>query len=1356
MLRLANLLVVVCIGFSVPSWADDDLDVSEDLNESFESLHPPESPHQKEEDQTEGKVEVEKTADVIKTGPSKNPSPMSGGTIYAKATDKEKKSYEEYRKTGVELINSLQESLQNTEPDQLDLSKFEDRFKKMAELYVGMHYKQRDPGRENMKFTGLLGPLYEEIRRLERDLKRNVKKGIPESVNAGGGPLERAWEAALTRALDEKAKNVTPVEFSQGLLAIQKDWQAGEAHGLSVASTQAGWQFTGEALRSVGLLSNISILQKNGQAIPLEMKEQAKKDLARFVDGKFFAKRTEEGKPEIAKELSMSPNQVLKWGKIYSIDTLNLLEKNSSLRDLLPEKFQDEKVIAEYKRAFQESLAKNLEVALPNESAETDSRGSSDNHTAMVFASLAALPADLRDPLAKKFLKLIEEPKPQTSTDQFGRTFQTPRPPAGGSTHLLQYAPWRQLPINESERSSAGRYVPYALVKYQTEPTEANREILIKSLENFHLYSGSLRSEVPRGGVHAGADHLAPYYYHPALDAAGKAMTVLAETLPTDSTQAAKSRLSTLRGNLERSALSTYDPTTKIHLSPGEGTYQGVGPVWTAAHSSAALLAMHNTRTVFEEPATKGIELADSKPDSPKAKKPGKETAAWDVVAWAKGMRNAASRWMGDAKGSEGKIAPPEPLAEKAPPTPAERILEALGGDFTPEKAQAIDKLLESDPSLLVSVEKQLNLDEKDARAIYLKSLRLRKGIESPEQLKMAQQIRDAKGESPFEKAARDLASRELSSALTRHQDWVSLLTSQNRFQATPESSLAHLLTVQQGLGSEDPAARAAALARVAQTVFSMNPEARAEMKTRVAEIAKAKSGDFSEVMNHAYGGPSTLPEQNKKQIDQALEAARVRAEQWNASLQKVVGADGSINLDSQVTLLDTKGVSKQVSGKEWLAAQKEMFGEDRLLKWSAQVGGETGKRTMAGVLDGSREIAFNDGNGWGKLELTQGKEGQQIEGVLSSLTRRDRLVELKTDTKAVKARYAWDENASKLLPLESADPVDSKGGMGDAMRGLAESLKKQAEEKAAQAEKMRAAAKLAELGAESLDSASGWFNGKMQQWREAKRGPASEKQGKDVAPPLPEEGGVSKSLSFSEGIGKVMNHDAAERFAAQHLTQAKGWEGKCSGNECVYEYKGTDLKWIGQKIRKTPSENGFSFRELKEPLPEPEPEKHSQKPPTPKEPPQNPPSDGKETPERARKRLVNADQVILSGRDCGPCRQELGSMGFQFSSDYRVTNDDSLRAKGWAIETVPGAGTIYRKAPKDGPSVEVRLKPNYGASVKDDRFDSDKALMAMGYEEVWKDRIENGSRVRSRIGFRMPGSDRIEGGGYPLLLHKK
>ncbi len=1378
MIRVSFLLL---IAFSVPSWADEEIDMSEELQESLEAQHKSDTETATDEDKGEKKESIEQPKTEAKSAEkpqlektSSAKAAMSAGTIYDKATDEEKKSYEEYKNTALELLRDLSTSLDKTKPDDLDLSQFEDRFKKLAELYVGMHYTQRQPGRQQMKFTGLLGPVYEDLRRMEQDTQRNIEKGIPETNRAGGGPLERAWEAALTRALDEKAKNVTPVDFAQGLLSIQKDWQTSNGAWVAINTDESGWKFAGDSLRSVGLLSNISLLQKSGQKVPDEMIKQAKQDLARFVEGKYFAKRNEESKPEIARELATDSNQVIKWGKIYSIDTLNLLEKDPSLRALMPEKFRDDKVIADYKRAFQNSLAKDLGQAFPNSKARTDFKGSSDNHSAMVFAALAALPKDLRDPIAKNYLDLVEKPKTDSVLDQYGNFVPVAGEGAGGKTHLLQYAPWGILPSNLSERASAGRYVPYALVKYQTEPTEANREILTKSLENFHLYSGSLRSEVPRGGVHAGADGLAPYYYHPALDAAGKAMTVLADTLPSNATSAEKARLSALRGNIERSALSTYDPKTKIHLSPGEETYQGVGPVWTAAHSSAALLATQNTRAAFEEPKN-DARLAENKADSSRSKKQEKHNSdAWDLAAWANGMRKAASQWMSDvSKHGEDNSAPDDVVKnEVKAPSAAEQMADALSGDFTQDKAQAIEKLLESDPSLLGAVEKQLKLGENDARAVYLKSLGLRKGIETPEQLKIAQQIRDSKGTSGLEKAARDLASREVTAALARHEDWVSLLTKTNRFQATAESSLEHVLKVQQGLASEDPATRAGAFERVAQRVFSMNSTARDEMKARVAELADGKTSDFSQVMNYAYGGQASLNDEHKAPMDQALEAARARAAQWNASLQQVVAADGSINLEAQVTLVDAKGGTKQVTGKDWLEAQKATFGEDKLLKWSAQVGGETGKRTMAGVLGGGREIAFNDGTGWAKFELTQGKEGQQFEAVLSSLTRPDRTVDLKTDVQSVKARFAWDENAEKLLRVEENTPGESKGFMAEAIRGLAESLKQQADQKDAQAEQLRVTAQLAELGAQKLDS---WLNRKVEQWREAKRGPASEKiqgdngkkQSDDAAPPLPEPSAQRKPASLKEGIGKSMSAEDAEKFAAEHLSEENGWKGECNGDGCVFEYTGSDPKLVGQKIKKSATDKGYSFEKLNDSglssrgfrgggfggfddVLKDAPKKHEQKPPEEKKAPEKVPDktpSGNDAVEQARKRLINADKVILSGGDCPPCRAELATMGFQFAGTT-VANNESLRANGWTIENVPGAGTIYRKAPAGGQSIEVRLKPSYGRSAGDDRFDTDKALMAIGYEPVW--------HGRSRVGFQRPGSNRIEGGGYPLLLHEK
>ena len=457
-----------------------------------------------------------------------------------------------------------------------DLAKVQSLMRRMAHTYTELFdYHRRFPGKDVNDF-----PIIEDINEILRKQTGAERYG-------GVSPAEVLWENELSMAMAESGVKRDTGAVLDALAKNRGSWAAHNSMGSSLpnlkdaARTIPSYDLSKSALVALGIASWASSKIKNGSNLTESERQLVEKTLSTLFSHPYFS--TPDRGPDSAGKIDLG--QISTWGKIYSLDVINLISSDPQLLKLAPQKIKDSTQRASLVKTIQDNLFLNL-TALKSNPAMEDGIGGSFFHTSLTFAAFGVLRKEQIDFLYPKF-RMIREAK-------------------GDGT--WPYTPARGPNSGETRRSSSARAAPVALTQLIHDPSEKSANEGVKALEQLFNFSGSLKAHVAREGVHSGEDYLAPYYWAPGLQSAGKLAKQLSDQQHLLSPEY-KARLSNVINNLTNSARASYETNHGIITHPGVATFQQLGPTFS---TSLTMNALHNL-----ELAANGLSKSRETPRGP-------------------------------------------------------------------------------------------------------------------------------------------------------------------------------------------------------------------------------------------------------------------------------------------------------------------------------------------------------------------------------------------------------------------------------------------------------------------------------------------------------------------------------------------------------------------------------------------------------------------------------------------------------------------------------------------------------------------------------------------------------------------
>lgn len=725
------------------------------------------------------------------------------------------------------------------------------------------------------------------------DFTKKIRQAGKESY--GGSTLERAWEHALSKAMNDLATSSSD-EVLNDVFKNYSQWARQNDMGESLPRIAGAprirdsWDFAGETLESMGLAAAAAAKLQAGKELTSEEENLLKASLNKWADHPYVKLRPNENNEP---SLRTQGNQVLKWGKVFSIELMRELERTPGLQEFLPSSLKEEGAFKTLQTAMEKSLLGNFKTFFGG--TTEDGVGGSNDHSAMAFAMLNSLnPKDQGD-FMNRLNELLDS--------------------KGSKPGLFPYAPFRNLPINASYRDSAGRAVALALAQFQSNPNEENMQKALDGLEQFNDFSGSLRSHVTRSGVHAGTDRLAPYYWSPNLFSAGRLVSEMGRAVqqnPNSFSEESKSRLTRGIDFLEKSVLSTWNPDTQSFAHMGKETYQQLGPPAVTAPSLTTLRHIGLARSYLGNHGVPSPETPrpqqDKDEDVPSA--PAVPPISNDpaLVAFSNKLKD------GLPQSNDG--------------------LAALQSDFNSLLSSKAPKTIKDLKDILQSVGLKEGTPE---HGFFLsEALKDWKGSLGPNEISQLISLKDSKGDKPADALIRVQASLALQTQKQNPENKMALdwLAKVDPLLFQEDEGLLRAAKRREDWASGDAGKQQSIAKELAREMFSVSPEVRRELKA----ISEKQTGGQSEsslfaAVDHLYGN-STIQDNNLASfLNDEKNAAKQRAIEWNKKLKE--------------------------AEPKWMAEQiKQVGGEDRFLKWAAQVGGETGDLALKQFLGfGSGEV---------------------------------------------------------------------------------------------------------------------------------------------------------------------------------------------------------------------------------------------------------------------------------------------------------------------------------------------------------------------------------------------------------------
>ena len=428
--------------------------------------------------------------------------------------------------------------------------------KKMALGYAELFEVHRaTPGRDGNPF-----PFLEGVTKIFRD---RALAGIKGGVSAA----ERLWEQELSLAMAKRGEKQTTQEILEKLMENRSLWAARNEMGQSLPLISGSnritdsYELSQPALFALGVSSWASQKLSNGQPLNPEDRSILSKALSEHFSHPFF----EDPAKSPNSRGSLDISQIATWGKIYSIDIINQIESQPELVKSAPSILRDRKSREALKSAIQDNLYFNLKAFKKDPSME-NGVGGSFFHTSLTFSALGVLKKEQIDDLFPNF-RMIREEKNDGS---------------------YPYTPARGPNSGETQRSSAGRGASVSLARLLHDPSKESAEKAVEALEQFFSYSGSHKAHVAREGVHSGNDAIAPYYWAPGLQSAGKLAKLVSEKAHLLSSEF-QGRLEQVLVNVNNAAKASFDPRTNVVTHPGVSTFQQTGPTFSTGLTMSAL-----------------------------------------------------------------------------------------------------------------------------------------------------------------------------------------------------------------------------------------------------------------------------------------------------------------------------------------------------------------------------------------------------------------------------------------------------------------------------------------------------------------------------------------------------------------------------------------------------------------------------------------------------------------------------------------------------------------------------------------------------------------------------------------------